>query len=116
MLHIVVDDKNGDFRGRTDSRRCGRRQWTRFAFFYQVQSGVMFQFAGLQQNILLCTVIGIAIMLRSSAEEGFAQKVAELTPCRRAARRAALPLCEGENKAAEEGSLRQNASLFTYPY
>src|ERR1041385_6259353 len=31
---------------------------------------------------------------------GFAQKVAELTPCRRAARRAALPLCEGENKAA----------------
>src|ERR1051325_9734636 len=31
---------------------------------------------------------------------GLAQKVAELTPCRRAARRAALPLCEGENKAA----------------
>src|ERR1051325_4062982 len=30
---------------------------------------------------------------------GFAQKVAELTPCRRAARRAALPLCEGETRA-----------------
>src|ERR1041385_7548293 len=35
----------------------------------------------------------------SEAPECF-QKVAELTPCRRAARRAALPLCEGENKAA----------------
>jgi hypothetical protein len=28
----------------------------------------------------------------------FAQKIAELTPCRRASRQAALPLCEGENE------------------
>src|ERR1041384_5099497 len=45
-------------------------------------------------------VLGFGLAKADEPPPGFAQKVAELTPCRRAARRAALPLCEGENKAA----------------